>query len=154
MLGPLDKKFDGGWWWHCNYSFKLQVQVRLWERPRSRDFSRPWNLTWPGSFGPGPELDKKGQFIIQLDTEHAVLQNHWHSWTTHMEHQTSLELSCDMFSKHNLGYHKILQHTFLLTVLCHTNLYNLLLHHSLPKHRHLFNKFSFKCTVDRAIFSE
>ena len=45
------------WWWHCNYSFKLQVQVRLWERPWSWDSSRPWNLTWPGSFGPGPELD-------------------------------------------------------------------------------------------------
>ena len=24
MLGPLDKKFSGGWWWHCNYSYKLQ----------------------------------------------------------------------------------------------------------------------------------
>ena len=23
MLGPLDKKFYGGWW-HCNYSYKLQ----------------------------------------------------------------------------------------------------------------------------------
>ena len=47
--------------WHCNYSFKLQVQVRLWERPRSWYISRPWNLTWPGSFGPGLELDNKSK---------------------------------------------------------------------------------------------
>ena len=24
MLCPLDKSLVGGWWWHCNYSFKLQ----------------------------------------------------------------------------------------------------------------------------------
>ena len=33
----------GGWWWHCNYSYKLQVQVSY--------------LRFEIDLGPGPELD-------------------------------------------------------------------------------------------------
>ena len=50
MLGPLDKSFMGGVWWHCNYSFKLQGSrgdleslslVELDSRPRENNSWTP-----------------------------------------------------------------------------------------------------------------
>ena len=35
-----------GGWWHCNYSYKLQVQVRLWDRLWNWDWPWDWNMTF------------------------------------------------------------------------------------------------------------
>ena len=63
MLFCSEKFYGGGWWWHCNYSYKLQVQVS--------------NQRFEIDLGPGPELDNKqydNEIIVKFLVMKATLK--------------------------------------------------------------------------------